>query len=137
MVWFHGGGFVVGSSKDFYGPGNLLDRDVILVTANYRLGVVGFFTLGQQGEDLDVQGNQGLWDQTEGFCQTNFCISKKYKAEILRGKNKIHAPIYTVKKIPEIAQKSEIGLLSSLSRTIILYIHSWFFVIRKSDFFQP
>jgi carboxylesterase type B len=67
MVWFHGGGFVTGSSdSNFYGPGNLLDRDVILVTANYRLGVLGFLTLGKPGEDHDIQGNQGLWDQIEG-----------------------------------------------------------------------
>jgi carboxylesterase type B len=71
MVWFHGGGFVTGSSAaTFYGPGNLLDRDVILVTANYRLGVLGYLTLGKLGEDVDVQGNQGLWDQVEGIqCQ--------------------------------------------------------------------
>ena len=67
MVWFHGGGFVTGSSAStFYGAGNLLDRDVVLVTANYRLGVLGFLTLGKSGEDVDVQGNQGLWDQVEG-----------------------------------------------------------------------
>jgi carboxylesterase type B len=67
MVWFHGGGFVTGSSAaTFYGPGNLLDRNVILVTANYRLGVLGFLTLGKAGEDQDIQGNQGLWDQVEG-----------------------------------------------------------------------
>jgi len=67
MVWFHGGGFVTGSSAAWlYGPGALLDRDVILVTANYRLAVLGFLTLGKPGEDVDVQGNQGLWDQVEG-----------------------------------------------------------------------
>jgi carboxylesterase type B len=48
MVWFHGGGFVVGSSDtSVYGPGHLLDRNVVLVTANYRLGVLGFLTLGR------------------------------------------------------------------------------------------
>lgn len=68
MAWFHGGGFVTGSSAAWiYGPGSLLDRDVILVTANYRLGVLGYLTLGKPGEDVDVQGNQGLWDQVEGI----------------------------------------------------------------------
>ena len=67
MVWFHGGGFVTGSSDSrLYGPGYLLDRDVILVTANYRLGVLGFLTLGKSGDENDIQGNQGLWDQVEG-----------------------------------------------------------------------
>ena len=38
MAWIHGGGFNLGDSGDFiYGPGYLLDKDVILVTLNYRL----------------------------------------------------------------------------------------------------
>ena len=44
MVWIHGGGFIFGSSSfeaDLYGPGYILDRNVILVTINYRLGVMG------------------------------------------------------------------------------------------------
>lgn len=39
MMWFHGGGFLAGSgSDDLYAPDNLLDHDIILVAANYRLG---------------------------------------------------------------------------------------------------
>lgn len=44
MVWIHGGGFTTGSGgseTDFYGPGYILDRDVVLVTLNYRLGSFG------------------------------------------------------------------------------------------------
>jgi carboxylesterase type B len=44
MVWIHGGGFTTGSGNfetDFYGPGYILDRDVVLVTINYRLGPFG------------------------------------------------------------------------------------------------
>lgn len=42
MVWFHGGGFLAGSGKYYeYSPEILLDRDVILVTTNYRLGKNG------------------------------------------------------------------------------------------------
>ena len=41
MAWIHGGGFNVGDSGDFFnGPGFLLDKDVILVTINYRLSTV-------------------------------------------------------------------------------------------------
>lgn len=65
MVWFHGGGFTSGDSLPLlYGPRNLLDRDVILVTANYRLGILGFLTLGVD-DTFDINGNQGMWDQTE------------------------------------------------------------------------
>lgn len=37
-----------------------MDRDVILVTVQYRLGVFGFIAVGRP----DVTGNQGLKDQT-------------------------------------------------------------------------
>ena len=41
MAWIHGGGFMIGDSGDFvYGPGYLLDKDVILVTINYRLSML-------------------------------------------------------------------------------------------------
>ena len=46
MVWFHGGGFVSGQAS-MYGPEHLMDRDVILVTVSYRLGPLGFFSLGK------------------------------------------------------------------------------------------
>lgn len=44
MVWIHGGGFMTGSGNgetDFYGPDFIMDRDVVLVTINYRVGVLG------------------------------------------------------------------------------------------------
>ncbi len=44
MVWFHGGGFVAGSStQPLYEASRLAVRgDVVVVTANYRLGALGF-----------------------------------------------------------------------------------------------
>jgi carboxylesterase type B len=42
MVWIHGGGFFNGSGgTQMYGPQYLLDKDIILVTINYRLGTLG------------------------------------------------------------------------------------------------
>jgi acetylcholinesterase len=42
MVWIHGGGFFNGSGGTlWYGPQYLLDKDIILVTMNYRLGILG------------------------------------------------------------------------------------------------
>ena len=40
MVWIHGGALIEGSGY-FYGPNYLLDHDIIIVTINYRLGVIG------------------------------------------------------------------------------------------------
>ena len=46
LVWFHGGAFCIESNEmSMYGPGYLLDHDVILVGVNYRLGPFGFFNL--------------------------------------------------------------------------------------------
>lgn len=43
MVFFHGGGWMTGSGNKFhYGPDRLLDRDVVLVGVNYRLGKFNF-----------------------------------------------------------------------------------------------
>lgn len=60
MVWIHGGGFVCGSSDNsIYGPDYIVRKDVVLVTINYRLGILGFLNL----ETEDAPGNQGLKDQ--------------------------------------------------------------------------
>ncbi|XP_049950224.1 esterase E4-like isoform X1 [Schistocerca serialis cubense] len=60
MVWIHGGGYTVGSGNtDMYGPDYLLEHGVVVVTLNYRLGVLGFMSTG----DSVVTGNMGLKDQ--------------------------------------------------------------------------
>lgn len=42
MFWIHGGGFSWENSRsDSYGPDYFMDKDVVLVTINYRLGVLG------------------------------------------------------------------------------------------------
>nr|WOZ07770.1 carboxylesterase CarE6 [Agrotis ipsilon] len=59
MVYIHGGGFVSGSSGGNGIPRFLLNKDVIAVAINYRLGAYGFMCLGIP----EVPGNQGLKDQ--------------------------------------------------------------------------
>jgi hypothetical protein len=42
MVWIHGGGYMLGSGdRNIYGPDFLVDEHVVVVTFNYRLGVLG------------------------------------------------------------------------------------------------
>ena len=63
VVYFYGGGFEVGFSSmidDYSLSGTLPLRDLIVVTANYRVGPLGFLTTG---DDVS-RGNYGLWDQT-------------------------------------------------------------------------
>lgn len=55
---FHGGGFMC-LAGSYFGPDHFLDHDVILVTANYRLGPIGFLST----EDENCPGNFGLKDQ--------------------------------------------------------------------------
>lgn len=61
MFFIHGGGFLWGSSsKRFYGPEFLLTQDIVLVTLNYRLGILGFLSL--EDPALKIPGNAGLKD---------------------------------------------------------------------------
>lgn len=42
MVWIHGGAFVAGSgSEQLCGPQFLITKEIVLVTFNYRVGVLG------------------------------------------------------------------------------------------------
>ncbi|XP_050563387.1 juvenile hormone esterase-like [Spodoptera frugiperda] len=60
MVFIHGGSFKFGSGDvDVYGPDFLVAKDVIVVTINYRLDVLGFLTLGTK----EVPGNAAMKDQ--------------------------------------------------------------------------
>ncbi|XP_015178357.1 PREDICTED: esterase E4-like isoform X2 [Polistes dominula] len=60
IVFIHGGGFVQGSGTDkFNKPDYFMNKNIVFVTINYRLGVLGFFNL----DDEVAAGNQGLKDQ--------------------------------------------------------------------------
>ncbi|KAK9872877.1 hypothetical protein WA026_020229 [Henosepilachna vigintioctopunctata] len=61
MVFIHWGGFFAGySGSEYLGPEYFMDKDVVLVTFNYRLGVLGFFST----YDDSAPGNFGFKDQT-------------------------------------------------------------------------
>lgn len=67
MVWIHGGGFTVGSGAAPYYDGSAFARDgVVLVTLNYRLGILGFFghpTLTAEASPDAPLGNYGMMDE--------------------------------------------------------------------------
>ena len=61
MVWIHGGAFVSGSGTFWdYGPQYFMERGVIVVSINYRLGPLGFLSTATE----ELPGNLGLWDQS-------------------------------------------------------------------------
>ncbi|MFC4260802.1 carboxylesterase/lipase family protein [Marinobacter lacisalsi] len=64
MVWIHGGAFETGSGNS-YVPTDLVDQGVVVVTINYRLGVLGFLSHPDlAAEDPDgYSGSWGLLDQ--------------------------------------------------------------------------
>jgi para-nitrobenzyl esterase len=61
LVWLHGGAFLKGAgSQDLYDGSTLARRgDVVVVTANYRLGAFGFLGL----DDERFAANAGVLDQ--------------------------------------------------------------------------
>lgn len=65
LVYFHGGAFRSGSAfqTDFAGSRLAAHGDLIVVTANYRLGVFGWVELGALDPSLAGSGNNGLRDQ--------------------------------------------------------------------------
>jgi len=63
MVWIHGGALVVGESDD-YNPAALVAHGVIVVTINYRIGVLGFLAHPALASyPGGPSGNYGLMDQ--------------------------------------------------------------------------
>jgi len=65
MVWIHGGGFAAGSSQEqpAYDGANLCQKgDVVMVSLNHRLNVLGFLDLSAFGGKYDQSGNVGMLD---------------------------------------------------------------------------
>ncbi|GAA0319464.1 carboxylesterase/lipase family protein [Sphingomonas oligophenolica] len=62
-VWIHGGAFVAGSGNPYDGSWMARAGDVIVVTINYRVGVLGFVNFGEALGLPDIPSNLGLRDQ--------------------------------------------------------------------------
>ncbi|CAH2084420.1 unnamed protein product [Euphydryas editha] len=60
MVYIHGGAFIKGNGDDTsHGPQYLIRKDIVIVTLNYRLEILGFLSLDTE----DIPGNAGMKDQ--------------------------------------------------------------------------
>jgi para-nitrobenzyl esterase len=64
MVWIHGGGFAIGASAGARTDGSNLARrhDVVSVSLNHRIGVLGYCHLGDLDKDFAHSGNVGQLD---------------------------------------------------------------------------
>ena len=64
MFWCHGGGFATGSGSSPDNDGTNLARrgDVVVVTINHRLNVLGFANLSEFSRDFAASGDVGMLD---------------------------------------------------------------------------
>lgn len=64
MFWIHGGGNSIGHGGSYNGSTLATQRDVVVVTINYRLGVFGWFSHPElaTSNPLDDSGNYGTLD---------------------------------------------------------------------------
>jgi para-nitrobenzyl esterase len=68
MVYFHGGGFIHGQGTSVDPTRLVAGGDVVVVTVNYRLGMLGFLAHPALAESAGgPSGNYGLMDQQEGL----------------------------------------------------------------------
>jgi para-nitrobenzyl esterase len=63
MVWIHGGGLVNGAGRDFDPTPLIEGGGVIVVTFNYRLGLLGFLAHPALDSESHLVGNYGFMDQ--------------------------------------------------------------------------
>jgi para-nitrobenzyl esterase len=70
FVWIHGGSLVSGSSREsLYDGTRMAQRGVIVVSINYRLGVLGYLAHPELSAESKegLSGNYGLLDQIEAL----------------------------------------------------------------------
>jgi para-nitrobenzyl esterase len=73
MVWIHGGGLTAGAGSEFDPTPLVEGGGVIVVTFNYRLGVLGFLAQAALDGEGHLAGNYGFMDQqfALGWVQRN------------------------------------------------------------------
>lgn len=70
LFWIHGGALTIGASREpLYDGSHLAARGLVVVSINYRLGVLGWLAHPELSKEspLGVSGNYGLLDQIEAL----------------------------------------------------------------------
>ncbi len=76
MVWIHGGAHQYGAgSQSLYQSNALVEKGVVLVTINYRLGAFGYLAHPALTEEAGTSGNYGLLDQAAALAWVRENIS--------------------------------------------------------------
>ncbi|MCR5311985.1 MAG: carboxylesterase family protein [Lachnospiraceae bacterium] len=70
LVWLHGGGFATGSGIEHFaynGKSMCQKEDVVVVTLNHRLNLLGYLDLSAYGEEYKYSANVGTADIVEAL----------------------------------------------------------------------
>ena len=70
LVWVHGGGFDTGSSVEqmsYDGANFCRDGDLVVVSFNHRLNILGYLDMSEFGEEYWNSGNAGMADIVEAL----------------------------------------------------------------------
>ena len=65
MFWIHGGGFTFGSSQElpsYHGENLAKKGDVVVVSLNHRLNILGYLDLSAYGEEYKYSANHSILD---------------------------------------------------------------------------
>ena len=65
LFWIHGGGYVAGSSQElpsYHGENLAKKGDVVVVSINHRLNILGFLDLSAYGEEFKYSANHSILD---------------------------------------------------------------------------
>ena len=78
MLWIHGGGNTIGHGGSYNSAKLATSQDVVVVTINYRLGPMGWFSHPDlaRGNPLDDSGNYGTLDVIRALEWTRDNIAK-------------------------------------------------------------
>ena len=79
MFWIHGGGLTTGSGQEYNGTNLVRTGNVIVVTFNYRLGILGFLghpALAAEDTKHSSSGNYGTLDQQLALAWVHANIAK-------------------------------------------------------------
>jgi para-nitrobenzyl esterase len=63
LFWIHGGAYTQGSANDYDGSILAAQGDVVVVTINYRLGLLGYAGLASLGAEFEGTASNGFRDQ--------------------------------------------------------------------------
>ena len=72
MLWIHGGAYIIEDTTSYDGSVLATEGNVIVVTAAYRLGVLGFLSSNSD----NLKGNYGMLDQIEAMKWVNKNIDR-------------------------------------------------------------